>query len=78
MAVEKSQGLRKGEKVKRLGEIEVVNVRREQVRDITDADVSREGFPSWNRIEFIEFFCRVNSCTAHRMITRIEFKEVRR
>lgn len=42
-AVEKSQGLKKGEKIKRISQIEVVSVRAEKLQEITEADAIREG-----------------------------------
>lgn len=57
-AVEKGMGLKKGEKVKRLGFIEVVSVRNEPLDEITQDDVRREGFPHWTPRDFTDFFCR--------------------
>lgn len=63
-AIEKGQGLKKGETVRRLAVIEVVNVRQESLRLMFDEpgyglkEVWREGFPSLGPGEFVEFFCR--------------------
>jgi hypothetical protein len=56
-AIEKGQGLKKGEKVKRLAIIEVVDVRREPLEAIDEADVIREGFPHMTPSSFVAFFC---------------------
>jgi hypothetical protein len=72
-AVEKGQGLKKGEKVKTLGNIIVLNVRREPLNAITKEDVILEGFPDMTTDEFIEFFCRANKCEPDTEVTRIEF-----
>lgn len=74
MAIEKGQGLKKGEKVKRLGEIEVVSVSRERLNQIGRSDVCREGFMGWEPFEFVSFFCRANRCQPSDWVTRIEFK----
>ena len=79
MAVEKSQGLKKGEKIKKLGRIEILSVRREPLHNIKDErdGCAREGFPDFGWIEFIEFFCSANKCTCDDEVTRIEFKRVK-
>jgi len=56
MGCEKCMGLRPGEKIKRLGLIRIVDVRRERLNKITDADVAKEGFSDMGREEFIKFF----------------------
>jgi hypothetical protein len=78
MAVEKGQGLKKGEKVKRLGEIEVLEARLEPLWKIIEnpADCRREGFPKLTPREFIRFYCKHNGCYADEEITRIAFRKV--
>ena len=76
-AVEKAQGLKKGEKVTRLCVLDVTGVRRERLPAITDSDVVREGFPEMNAADFIELFCRVNRCQPDAVVTRIEFRYVK-
>ena len=44
-AVEKSMGLQKGEKIKRICQIEIVSIRKESLSSISKDDVTREGFP---------------------------------
>ena len=72
--VEKGMGLKKGEKVKRLGLIEVVSVRNEPIDHITQEDVQREGFPDWTTEQFVDFFCKAHKCQPHFHVRRIEFK----
>ncbi len=83
-AVKKSQGIKKGEKVERLGMIRVASVQREQLRRLTDdldygfAETTREGFPDGHPkhfpSEFVDFFCRSHKkVTPDTVITRIEF-----
>lgn len=86
-AVKKSQGLKPGEKIERLGYIELIDVRREMLGRMT-ADIyygyretAREGFPVPHRLadpfKFIQFFCDSHKdCTPQTEITRIEFKKV--
>jgi hypothetical protein len=89
MAVEKAQGLKKGEKVKRIGEIEIISCREEELRCIeysyyrTDTDLSyvrtemvREGFPNLTPQEFVKMFCKFNKCTRKTRVNRIRFKKV--
>lgn len=75
-AIEKGQGLRKGQKIKRLAIIEVVAVSREPLWKITAEECAREGFPGHGPIEFMEMFCKHNGCKSEDTITRIEFRIV--
>ena len=86
-AVEKSQGLGKGGKVKRLGMIRVTDARREPLRRMTDDldygfdETRREGFPAGHTksfpSNFIAFFCGSHKgVTPDTIITRIEFERV--
>jgi len=76
-AVRKVMGLKKGEQVHVLGEIEVVSATREPLSWITPEDVIREGFPGMTPIEFVAFFCRSHAgCEPATEITRIEFRKV--
>ncbi len=78
MAVEKAMGLGKGGKVKRLGLIEVISVRREPLKAIRyePNGCGREGFPAWNWLQFVEFYCVANDCETDAIITRIEFRKL--
>lgn len=80
--VRKSQGLKKGETVTKIGgPIRVVDVRREPLRRLLDdqayglAEVVREGFPGLMPQQFVAFFR-----ASHRQVdideplTRIEFE----
>ncbi len=75
-AVEKGQGLKKGEKVKRLAIIRVERVRRQPLRAIDKVDCIREGFPELTAAEFVEMFCKHNGCTPDAEVTRLEFSYV--
>jgi hypothetical protein len=81
LAVEKSQGLRKGEKVRRIGVIRVVDVRREPLHLLRRArygraEARREGFPELTGVGFLERFCAHAGCSADALVTRIEFEHV--
>lgn len=79
----KCMGRKPGEPLVKLGVVEVVSVRREKLRVMTDnlnygfAECKREGFPNMTPRQFVEFFCASHKgCTRNTVITRIEFKYV--
>lgn len=74
--VVKGMGLKKGESVEKIGgPIRVLNVSRQQLRDITPQDVHREGFPQMTREEFIRMFkASHRGCYVDSWVTRIEFE----
>lgn len=81
--VRKAMGLKKGEHQVVLGEIEVVSVRREQLRRMTNesgygrVECAREGFPLMGPAGFVAFFCASHGrCTPETVVTRIEFRRV--
>jgi hypothetical protein len=80
-AVKQSQGLKRGEKVERLGPIRVVDVRREPLRRMLDdaeygfVECVKEGFPGWPS-SFVSFFCAANNCKPETVVTRIEFERL--
>ena len=72
----KCQGLRGGEKIKKLRVIRVLDVRFEKLNKIDQADCIAEGFPEMSPDEFVEMFTREMKCTADRVITRIKYEYV--
>jgi len=75
MAVEKSMGLKSGEKIVRLGLIKVVSVRSEPLNAITQEDVVREGFPNLSPREFIDFLVNHYGIKDEsRLVNRIEYR----
>lgn len=76
MGIVKGMGLKPGEKVERLGEIEVVSARREALSLTTDEDAKREGFQELSGKQFVEMFCRHQGGTPDQIVTRIEFKYI--
>jgi len=90
MAVEKAQGLKKGEHVVKISEIVIVNCAPEQLRCIEyssyrDDDTKpggirketlREGFPLMTPESFVKMFCKFNKCTPETIVNRIVFRRV--
>jgi len=76
MACEKCMGLKKGEKIKRLGEIEIVKVNREPLDTIDWKETEREGFPNLTPLGFASMFCRHMGGGIAQIITRIEFRRI--
>jgi len=74
--IEKGMGLKKGEKVVRLGLIRVVSVRREPLGSISYRDVRLEGFPGHGKEWFIKMYCEANGGDRYQPCTRIEFEHV--
>lgn len=72
--VKKAMGLKKGEKIEHLCQIEVVSVRTEPLSAITQADVIAEGFPDWTPQDFIDFLFKHYRCDPDQPVNRIEFK----
>jgi hypothetical protein len=75
-AIEKGQGLKKGEHVRKLAVLRIVSNRRECLYDMTNADCAREGFPEMNSGNFCRMFAKLNRCQYEQMVNRIEFEYV--
>lgn len=76
MGVEKAMGLKKGEKIKRLGLIRITDVRAEPLSAITLADVAREGYPGRTPEWFIEKFRKAMRCKPEAPVNRIEYEYI--
>lgn len=74
--VEKCQGLKKGEKMVKLGQHRVVNFRKEPLNAITKEECIKEGFPELEPYEFVEMFVKHNKCLPDTTVNRIEFEYV--
>jgi len=72
--VEKAMGFKKGEKIKRLGMIEILSTRREPLNEITKEDCIKEGFPEMEPSDFVKMLCQHSRCNPWDTVTRIEFK----
>ena len=75
-AVEKAMGLQKGEKVVRLCQIKIIDVRREPLNAITQLDCILEGFPQMKPDEFVEMLVKHYRCDPAKVCNRIEFDYV--
>lgn len=75
-AVEKAMGLKNGERVNVLAEIEVVSVTQERLSLISAEDCAREGFPDLTPAQFVAMFCEHMRCKPTRRVNRIEFRYV--
>jgi hypothetical protein len=75
-AVEKAMGLKKGETVRRICQIQILSTRREQLNQIAPEDVAKEGFPQWTSADFIEMYCAHNHCEDTATVNRIEFRYI--
>ncbi len=77
--VEKGQGLKKGEKVKRIHLIKVVSADPEPLYAMLAnvgyglSECFREGFPEMSPDQFVWMFCKANKCTPDTEVNRIEF-----
>lgn len=75
MAVEKCQGLKKGDKVKKLYIIEVLRLSPQPLYCINKPEVIREGFPDMTSAQFVEMFCKSHKgCTPTSIVNRIHFR----
>lgn len=77
-AVEKAMGLKKGEKVKRICQIRVIDVRSEPLNAITKDDCHLEGFPEYEPTDFVEMLTRNYRCDPAKHVNRIQFEFVER
>ena len=77
--VVKGQGLKKGERLERIGPpIRLLKVDRVALAGptLTVEDVAREGYPGLSPRDFIDLFRRHNTCPRGVVVTRIEFEYV--
>lgn len=75
--VEKAMGLKKGEKMRVLGYIDVVSTRAEPLNAITQEDCVREGFPKWTPGMFVAFLCDHYGIETTKVCNRIEFRRIK-
>ena len=73
-AVKQSQGLRRGQKVERFCDLRIIDVRREPLHAITQADCAKEGFPDYSPCDFIQMMCEHYGVNQDVIVTRIEFE----
>lgn len=84
-AVKKSQGLKLGEKIQKLGECICISNTPEPVDEIIRrpyrngskrSEMAREGFPEMTAEQFVEFFCTHMKVTPETTVNRIEFMQL--
>ncbi|MBT8340120.1 MAG: hypothetical protein KJP07_08915 [Desulfatitalea sp.] len=76
-AVEKAMGLRKGETIKKIGQIRIIQCRPEPLINITQQECVLEGFPNMAPEQFIEMFCQTHKgCSPRTAVNRIEFEHL--
>lgn len=75
-AIEKGQGLKKGEKVVRICQIEVVKSTAEtlSIMELSPGEAALEGFPDSSEEEFVTMLCKKYKKSRHDLVNRIEFK----
>lgn len=73
-AVEKCQGLKKDEKIKKICQIRIVSITNQPLYWISKWDLILEGFPKMSPGEFIEHFCKNMKCKSTDRVNRIEFE----
>lgn len=78
MGCEKCMGLKKGEKVRKLGRIRIQSVIREPLSHIAQRplDPALEGFPGMSPSDFIGMFVKHMHCQEETIVTRIEFEHL--
>lgn len=80
--VEKSMGLKKGERIKKIHLIKIIKTHPESLDLLIDpafieyakTEMVKEGFPDMAPEKFVEMFCKHNRCKPHVIINRIEFE----
>lgn len=87
-AIVKGMGLKKGEKIERICEIEIISNQTHHLSDLLCLDdcaysdetarqeVDKEGFPNMTPSAFVHMFCQANNCASDQIVNRIEFKYV--
>jgi len=75
-AVEKAMGLKKGEKINRLGKIQITGVRQEALNRVTDNDLTKEGFSKMSKQDFIALITRRYGSAPSDPINVIDFEYI--
>lgn len=83
-AIEKGQGLKKGEKIVRMAVLRCIYNTPDTLAALEErpaygnSEAAKEGFPQMDGPAFLAFFCRINpGCTRLSRPNRIEFEYVR-
>lgn len=78
-AIEKGQGLKKGQQVRKLCLLECVSVRDERLDAILNYpadETAKEGFPQLTAQQFVDMFCQTMNAAPGSMLRRIAFRYV--
>lgn len=75
-ACEKCQGLKKGEKIKKICQIRIVSAHKESLSSVTKNECIKEGFPEITPLEFQLMFKKETGCSLFEKVNRIEFEYV--
>jgi len=62
------QGVKKGQKMTKICEIEIISTKKERISSITESECVLEGFPGMRPDEFIDMFCK-----SHKGVTPSSF-----
>ena len=73
-AVEKGQGLKKGEKTNRLCQIKILSISSEALNSITKDECIKEGFPDMSPEDFVCMFSLKSKIFDYTPVNRIEFE----
>ena len=73
-AVEKSMGLKKGEKIRPLAMVRIISTKAEPLNIINQSDVIKEGFPNMTPQEFVQMLVNHYGVSPNATINRIEFE----
>jgi len=73
-ACEKCQGLKKGEKIKKICRLRIVHTREVNLCNMEPLDYIKEGFPESDNEQFIKMFMREMKCGRAEIVNRIQFE----
>ena len=59
---------------KPLGLIRIISIRKQQLNEITQKDVIKEGFPNWTPEQFMENLINHYNISPNLLVNRIEFE----
>jgi len=76
IAVEKAQGLKRGEKVVKITPIRIKYKIETIVMDVSPENCIKEGFPEFTPLQFIEMFCNLNKCKPFDLVNRFAFEYI--
>jgi len=74
--VRKALGLKKGEKIEPIAEIEILSVSAEPLNAITKEDCIKEGFPEFEPCDFVNMLTKHYKVEPDAIINRIEFRYI--